>query len=174
MCYNDHGPDGWRYSESYCGSYQLDCGKNDYWHATATTGYVGTSWNPGTSLNHFLWTEGVDFNDPTIELIEPKRGGVYLDCQLLIGTGLNVDPIVIGTKLCARVRVTDPGGVWRVGAKFEVFYQLQVWPVEQGSDDYAYQFSFSNTSTSGSIIVDAHDTTHHDPIRAFPVDTVRL
>jgi hypothetical protein len=62
MCYNDGGPQAFRYTNGLCAVETYDCGKDDYFHANPAEGsYLAENWNIGSRWNQFL-----DFEDTLI------------------------------------------------------------------------------------------------------------
>jgi hypothetical protein len=55
MCYNDGGPNGWKYTTTACAVEVWDCHNDDYFHADPAGGsYLALNWNIAHPYNRFL------------------------------------------------------------------------------------------------------------------------
>ncbi len=93
MCYNDGGPQAWKYTRAACILEVWDCNRDDYFHAAPAAGtYLAGNWNTASPLNRFITPE---------DRARPRMA--YVDCPPWTGAG--------GTLRCLVRAHDDSAGV---------------------------------------------------------------
>ncbi len=152
MCYNDGGPSGHLYSNAVCPFYTVDCRNDDYFHATARTGHVGTRWNAGWVMNRFLDVRGsggfpLDREAPSVRVAVPGDG-IYNGCTLEQAYDPTVTSLagslrpLLKASGCLVVHARDVGGVHHVRAFFDhAPIGVRNWPDAVGGETYTFHFA---------------------------------
>ncbi|MGQ0535410.1 MAG: M12 family metallo-peptidase [Methanobacteriota archaeon] len=161
LCYDDGGPDGWRYSTSWCAKRTIngvleepyDCGNDDYFHRSPTgSNYLTNHWNLGNTLNRFI-DFALDGTPPSLTVDHPETGSVYVGCTE-VDVGVGVASYV--DQVCVQGSATDSGSGIRSVKVYEDNV-LKGSSITGGSFTFTWNIGATKTNAEIKVIAENND-----------------